>query len=90
MTPEQRLEKLEQQLQYLQAALYAQSAETQSLLALLRPKDSTQADEWSQRFHAGRNDRLRTLLLLLEHTEPALAARLRSQLSASSLSFPLE
>jgi len=91
MTPEQqRIEKLEQQLQHLQSALYAQTAETQSLLALLRPKDSAQAEDYNQRFLDGRNERLRTLLLLLEHTDPALAAKLSDLLSSPGLSFPVK
>jgi hypothetical protein len=91
MTPEQqRIEKLEQHLLNLQVRLLVQTAEIQSVLTLLRPEDSAQAEKWDAAFLAGRQARLQILLALTQDSDPALAARLRALLSAPGLSFPVD
>lgn len=90
MTPDQRFEKLEQHLLNLQVTLCTQSAETLSLLTMLRPKEKAAAEKWDADFRAGRNARLQILLALTQDSDPALAARLRTLLSAPGLSFPLD
>lgn len=92
MTPEQqqRLEMMEQQMLNLQVRLCAQTAEIQSLLTLLRPAEKSATEKWDADFLAGKIARLQILLTLSEDSNPALAARLRTLLSAPGLSFPLD
>lgn len=90
MTLEQRLEKMEQQMLNLQVTLCTHTAETQSLLTLLRPEEKSAAQKWDDDFLAQRQVRLRILLTLTEDSNPALAARLRALLSAPGLSFPVD
>lgn len=112
MTPEQRLEKLEQQVLHLKARLLMQTAEQMALKALLEPlapiltlplhaspkhpsplDPSTAAEHGSALdalYLSRRNELIQRLLLQLEHTDPALAARLTELLQSPGLNFPLE
>jgi hypothetical protein len=95
MTPDHRIERLEAQLQHLQALVLTQTAEIQSLLAL-QPllllesgADGTIAERVQQLYAEMRTQRLQKLLLQLEQNQPGLAARLSEILDHPALNFPL-
>lgn len=99
MTTEERIDKLERQVLGLQALSMIQTAETNSLLALLRQMvtnhdaragQPSAASVLENEYMLLRQERLRIALLLQEQTNPALAARLSDLMDRPGLNFPVK